>query len=226
MARRAQTKGACTYCGRLLTRSGMARHLESCPQRRLALDAADDRAGPVGPLFLLEARDAFSGAYWLHLEMNGSAPLGRLDQYLRAIWLECCGHLSQFSVGGWRGEEIAMSRKAAQVFRPGMELTHIYDFGSESVTLVRVLGRRLGKPTARHPLALLARNELPQSDCQECGAPAAFVCQQCHEEVLPGLLCEAHAATHPHDDYGEPLPIVNSPRFGVCGYDGPALAPY
>ena len=22
------------------------------------------------------------------------------DEYLRAIWLECCGHLSQFNIGG------------------------------------------------------------------------------------------------------------------------------
>ena len=32
--------------------------------------------------------------------MCGSATLEELDHYLRTIWLECCGHLSQFTIGG------------------------------------------------------------------------------------------------------------------------------
>ena len=67
--------------------------------------------------------------------MKGSATLGDLDDYLRAIWLECCGHLSQFSIGGWRGEEIPMSTRVERVFEPGIEVTHIYDFGTSSETL-------------------------------------------------------------------------------------------
>jgi len=53
--------------------------------------------------------------------------LNDLDRYLRAIWLECCGHLSQFSVGGWSSDEIAKRRKIQDVLREGGELTHIYD---------------------------------------------------------------------------------------------------
>ena len=26
----------------------------------------------------------------------------------------------------------------------------------------------------------------------------------------------------PHDNYREPIPVVNSPRMGRCGYTGPA----
>jgi len=37
--------------------------------------------------------------------MRGSATLTKLDDYLRAIWLECCGHLSKFTIGGWGGGE-------------------------------------------------------------------------------------------------------------------------
>lgn len=39
------------------------------------------------------------------------------------------------------------------------------------------------------------------------------------------MLCQQHAETHPHDD-GDPLSIVNWPRMGMCGYDGPAEPPY
>ena len=29
-----------------------------------------------------------------------------------------------------------------------------------------------------------------------------------------------------HDEYGDPMPLVNSPRTGMCAYDGPAEPPY
>jgi hypothetical protein len=38
--------------------------------------------------------------------------------------------------------------------------------------------------------------------------------------------CEQHAEEHAHDEYGQPLELVNSPRLGMCGYDGPAEPPY
>ena len=41
-----------------------------------------------------------------------------------------------------------------------------------------------------------------------------------------GTLCDEHAKSHPHDEYGEPVALVNSPRMGLCGYDGPAEPPY
>jgi hypothetical protein len=46
------------------------------------------------------------------------------------------------------------------------------------------------------------------------------------EEEVWGVLCSKHAKTHPHSDYGDPIPLVNSPRLGMCGYEGPAEPPY
>jgi hypothetical protein len=171
-------------------------------------------------------QDAWSGDYWLDLEVIGARKLQDLDQYLRAIWLECCGHMSRFSAGGWRGEEIPMSRTIQAAFDRGVELTHIYDFGTESVTLVQQLARRSGRPTTRHPIALMARNVAPEATCDECGKPAQWLCLQCVDDERPGALCDRHAEAHPHQDYGEPLPQVNSPRVGMCGYGGPAEPPY
>ena len=37
-------------------------------------------------------------------------------------------------------------------------------------------------------------------------------------------LCDAHAEEHEHDDML--MALVNSPRTGMCGYDGPAEPPY
>ena len=40
-----------------------------------------------------------NGDYWLHLAVRTDTKLHTLDRTLRDLWLECCGHLSQFTVG-------------------------------------------------------------------------------------------------------------------------------
>lgn len=219
--------GSCAYCGREFARAGMSRHLAGCEKRLATVAAADAGPGKPVPVIHLQVQAAYDDAYWLHLEMDGSAPLWKLDTYLRAIWLECCDHLSEFSEGPRAGRPVGMERKAAQVFVPGTALTHIYDFGTSSMTRVRVVALREGRPTTRHAIALMARNAPPVQPCQECGAPATYMCEECgYEHDLPGGLCEAHAKSHPHDEYGGPVQIVNSPRMGMCGYSGPADPPY
>lgn len=223
------TRGPCGFCGRALTRTGMTRHLGACPARRKAVEEADAEAGEPEALVHLQVQDAWSGQYWLHLEVSGAAPLAEVDAYLRAIWLECCGHMSRFSTKVWGGSQVGMQRTVGQLFRPGTELTHTYDFGTSSVTVLRAMAIRTGRPITPYPVALLARNAPPEFVCQQCGKPATRLCLECvndRDEQHPGTLCARHAARHPHDDYGEPMPLVNSPRIGLCGYDGPAEPPY
>lgn len=227
MAQQKQSRGKCAFCGKEMAKGGLSKHLATCQERKEAINAANQKSGQPQQLYHLQVQDAYLRDFWLHLEMNGSATLKDLDKYLRAIWLECCGHLSQFSVGGWGGSEIAKSRRIAQVFDPGVELTHIYDFGTSSETLIKAVGAREGKPLTKHPIFLMARNDPPEVYCIECDQPAKWLCMEClYELEEPGTLCDKHAKTHPHEDYGEPVPLVNSPRVGMCGYVGPADPPY
>jgi hypothetical protein len=191
------------------------------------IDAAERRSGRSETLYHLRVQAAWQNPFWLDLEMRGSGTLHDLDHYLRGIWLECCGHMSQFSIGGWQGQELSMRRTVADVFKPRLEVTHIYDFGTESVTLIKSVGTREGKPTTARPIALMARNLMPEAKCVECEQPATRLCVEClTDENVWGVLCDAHAEKHPHENYGEPIFLVNSPRLGMCGYDGPAKPPY
>lgn len=227
MERKKQSRGKCTFCGREMTRGGLAKHLRICPERQERISRANRGQEEEQIIYHLQVQDAWWGEYWLHLEMKGSATLQTLDRYLRAIWLECCGHLSRFSIGGWDGNEIAKKRPVVQVFRPGLELTHIYDFGTSSETLIKVVDVRNGKPLTAHPIYLMARNRAPEAKCIECGEPARWLCIECmYETDEPGTLCAKHTEGHPHYAYGEPMPLVNSPRVGMCGYEGPAEPPY
>ena len=227
MPRGKQPKGQCAFCGYQTTKGSMSRHLATCPQRQERIISADQEKVKSEKLYHLRVQDAWRSEFWLDLEIRGSATLNDLDGYLRAIWLECCGHLSQFSIGGWRGKEIAKKRRIDDVFRTDVELTHIYDFGTSSETRIKIMGQREGTPTSKRPIALMARNVMPESVCINCHHPAAWLCMECLvEEDLWGTLCENHAKTHPHDNYGEPIALVNSPRLGMCGYHGPAEPPY
>lgn len=214
------------YCGRMMTRAGMARHLGSCEVRAKRVAEADARPGPESVQFHLQVWDAWSGDYWLHVEIDGATSLGHLDSYLRAIWLECCGHASQFSIGRWSGERFGMTRKVHQVFQSVAEITHIYDFGTESVTLIKAIAERRSKATGKRPIALMARNALPEA-LSGVRRGGELVVHRVHDgRGSLGLALFGARPAHPHEGYGEPVPVVNSPRMGVCGYTGPAEPPY
>jgi len=225
MTRAAQTTGACVYCGRVLTRGGMTRHLASCAARTArAREAAGATGSAPESLLHLEVRDGGWGDYWLHLEMPASTKLSALDSYLRAIWLECCGHMSKFSIGCvWGGRDVGMTTRVGRAFGASRELLHVYDFGTESVSRIRLVGERQGVAAPKRPVTLMARNQPHDVRCRKCDAPATMLCLECGYDESPGVFCRRHARGHAHEDL---RPIVNSPRVGLCGYDGPATPPY
>jgi hypothetical protein len=119
-----------------------------------------------------------------------------------------------------------MKVKVATIFVPGLEIPCEYDFGTTSHLLIKVVAQRLGKPTTGHPIVLLARNKFEPPPCMVCGQPATQLCSECLYDREDGRseLCDAHAKEHEHDDML--MALVNSPRTGMCGYDGPAEPPY
>jgi hypothetical protein len=210
-----------------MAKGAMTKHLGNCGKRLEAIAQAEAGKATPETLFHLRVQDAYRKEFWLDLEMRGSKSLQDLDTYLRAIWLECCGHMSQFSLSGGFAREVGKRRKVEDVFQLGSELTHIYDFGTSSETMVKLVEVRQGKPTTIRAIALMARNLMPEEKCIECGKPATHLCMEClYEDQTWGTLCDAHIKTHPHHNYEEPIPLVNSPRLGMCGYDGPAEPPY
>lgn len=226
MTGKKQSRGTCSYCGAEIAVGGINKHLAGCRERLSVIEKAEQGPGTPDVLFHLHVKDAYRSEYWLDLEIAGTRTLNDIDKYLRAIWLECCGHLSQFTRGGWQGRQVAKARRVVEVFAPGIELTHIYDFGTSSITLVKCVEVRHGRPTTKRPIALMARNMMPVEPCVKCGEPATQLCMECViEEDTWGTLCDEHARTHDHEDYGT-LPLVNSPRVGMCGYAGPADPPY
>ncbi len=227
MPRKKMSSAECAYCQQPFVKNVMTKHLSSCAARQALIDKAQTGKKPHEKLYYLRAQDAYGGDFWLDLEVRGTASMKDLDSYLRAIWLECCGHMSEFSTGGWGTPKVALTQKIGNVFKPEVELLHYYDFGTTSETRVKFIAVREGVPTTKHPMALMARNLILEVPCIECKKTATMFCEECLiEDAIFGALCAVHAKTHPHEEYGEPMPLLNSPRLGMCGYDGPADPPY
>jgi ArsR family metal-binding transcriptional regulator len=73
---------------------------------------------------------------------------------------------------------------------------------------------------------LVARNYLPPSNCIKCGKQATYICTFCtDEEGRPVLVCDECAQKEHNEENEEEehylLPLANSPRSGVCGYEPP-----
>lgn len=200
----------------------MTRHLSACSQ----LETSKSPTGKKqhDPSFHLFVAVRYARAYWMHLAVPATAPLSKLDNFLRDIWLECCGHLSAFEIDGVRyasdrmDGEMSTRKPLRQVLDVGTKFFYEYDFASTTELELKVVALR-EQGTPKGAVQLLARNEPPQIICNECAAqPATEICTECAWDG-EGWFCEACLAEHECGDE-MCLPVVNSPRVGVCGYTG------
>ena len=96
-------KGVCNFCQEEIDKAKMTQHLKSCKERKAKIAAeagtTKTRKPPARRLFHLIVEGNYLPMYWMHLEMPATETLDDLDGFLRAIWVECCDHLSEFRIG-------------------------------------------------------------------------------------------------------------------------------
>jgi hypothetical protein len=207
---RQQTKGICRICDQHVSKAAMKKHALECTSKH-------DTGKPTKPAFLMRAEFPYDKRYWLTFTVDASTTLNTIDGFLRGAWLECCGHMSEFSIGG-------KTRKLKDILEVGMVFGYEYDFGSTTEVLLTVLEEHevaFGKRSLR----LLSINEPIEALCRICGKPATQICTECYDGQEAEVFCDAHSENHvehQHDDDNYMMAsIINSPRTGVCGYDGP-----
>jgi len=273
------SKGKCVYCDRELSKSAMTNHLKSCKQRAAGPETVSTKKSRKTKLLHLVVEGQYLRMYWMHLEVPTTITLADLDGFLRDIWLECCGHLSAFSIDGisykshldpeyddavdevefqsdtqnqllediqaqiaetYPPERVAdlmkfvqaqisevsyrpirersMNAEFGQVLKLGLKFTYVYDFGSSTELALKVMDEREGETRGRgkEAIKIMARNEPPTIPCDICGKTATgiytdwdgyekWLCNECGKK---------------QKDREMMLPVVNSPRVGVCGYTG------
>jgi predicted RNA-binding Zn-ribbon protein involved in translation (DUF1610 family) len=171
-------------------------------------------------------KGSFLHEYWMYFEVPANSLLRGLDVFLRDTWVECCMHLSSFEINGIRymsetdeyfKKDKSMNYLLEKVLKPGKEFSYEYDFGSPTYLELKVVNEREIEDSDRS-INILARNEQPVVNCDSCGKIATYICRQCSNSG-EGWVCEDCAPDH---ECGEEilLPVVNSPRVGLCGYSG------
>ncbi|MEW6126415.1 MAG: hypothetical protein AB1757_05065 [Acidobacteriota bacterium] len=225
----AQSVGKCNLCGDRFNKRVMSRHLQSCLKNVVT---ANKKASPT-KTFHIAVEGKYLPEYWLHLEIRADATLDDLDEFLRDLWLECCGHLSAFTIDGIRYDKIeddfdlgfgfeksaSMNIEIGKVFAKGAKIDYEYDFGTTTDLTLKVIQEREGNLSKREAIRILARNDEPMIPCYFCGAPAKAVCSYCVYD-REGWLCKKCKRKHEHYDDDVFLPVLNSPRTGQCGYEG------
>lgn len=199
--------GTCQACGARKNKTAMLAHLKTC----LPSGASSKASG----ILLLHVQAPHIPPYWLYITAKADAKLKDLDRFLRRIWLECCGHMSEFHGPSHRTISKNTTIGEATGLHVG-KLGYVYDFGSSTELLIS--SSAIVESPMKASVQLAARNEPPTWPCDSCGKPATTVCAQCAYEGK-GFCCVAHASTHVCGD-DMLLPVVNSPRMGVCGYTG------
>ena len=124
----------------------------------------------------------------------------------------------------WATDPRSMAERVADTVAPGSRFSYEYDFGTTTELVGRALDVVAGAPT-RPVIEVLARSEMPVHPCTECGQRATRVCALCYQVAdnrcwYCDACSEGHRCSDPEGEYF--LPVVNSPRVGLCGYDGPA----
>jgi len=218
--------GTCMFCGALHATDEMAEHLSRCPERDQAMEnIAKRQTTKTHPTFRLLVEGYDAPQYWMYVEIARAASLATLDGFLSRTWLECCGHASAFYIdekqyGGFDMPEMpsySIGTKLRDVLKVGDWFGYEYDFGSTTTLRLGIVAEDEGLvgPTT---VILEARNIAPVFRCAECGKPATQVCCECKwDDDEGGWRCDACAAEH---ECGEEmfLPVMNSPRVGVCAY--------
>lgn len=246
-----KSEGKCIFCGETFAKAGINRHLQTHLKQKTKKTATgksflvkvetSQRWGST-PYFLslwvnggttMEQIDTFLRQIWLECcgHMSSFTNMqnrkrGNMWDFFEAERLLSQGKQKEYEklMEETKGE-IPMSRKADKVFSKGLKLKYEYDFGSTTELLLSVVEEY--QLRADEDIVLLSRNEPLGWLCDTCKKePATKICTV-HGWEEDTMFCDKCAKTHAQkcgdfEDYAA-MPVANSPRMGVCGYEGGSI---
>ena len=244
--------GACQLCRRTFRKSGMTSHLRRCRPGHAAATAAtpavpgihlvvEDVVRPeywlhlaVAATATLQDLDTALRRIWLeccyHLSgfRFGSAcydydPFGAYFAPADALGdADLPNRIAAILDVMGRVEPDEMNVAVGEVAPPGARFRHDYDFSTPTELSLRSAAEiEVAILDGSGGVMLLARNDAPSFKCVFCDQPAAYVTPGPEDGIaMTAGICDR---CYPNVDPDWLLPIINSPRSGVCGYDGEPL---
>jgi hypothetical protein len=213
-----QSKGKCTKCNEDISPTKAADHCLKCILQSPAPSQLENA-------YLMRISwGELLNLYWMYLAITKETSLEQLDRFLRNTWLECCGHLSKFTIAGHRymshtesgRPSPSMKTKIDQLVTPGSIFAYTYDMGSSTNLELEVIE---AIAISSKKIAILMRNNPPCFFCEICENPAEVICSICGDRTCSDCI-EEHSCVVEEGDTYMLMPLANSPRAGVCGYTG------
>ena len=148
MATSQKNRGKCYICKKEFTKAGMKKHLSIC----------NNLGTGKTKYYLIKVEDYYDKSYWLYLQVKTNITLNELDDFLRDIWLECCGHLSSFTIDDviydkvfneddsffFNDNEDMSDFRLIEVISKNSTFIHEYDFGSTTKLKLTVVDSYTG----------------------------------------------------------------------------------
>lgn len=206
-------KGKCYYCNKELTERTIKRHIKNCSVIKESIEEKMSSKGKLRKQFIISMKPKYEAMdYCIYLSIDSTLGLIHIDKFIRDIWVECCGHISQFIIDKESYNEDEMNIKLDEILKCGEKFEYEYDFGSTTSLSLEVVDI-IDVPNDFTQIEIIARNNEIKNSCEKCGAEAKYfnyekdnwVCENCIDE---------------EDDMIGKFNYCNSPRDGVCSYQG------
>jgi hypothetical protein len=213
--------------------------VEQCDKLRLVLPPSDtnsstsETASPITSVkgyYFKVTCNLRPNVYWMVVAFPESFTLAQVDDFLRRVWVDCCGHAScfQFVLSKKTMGKIVNKLKTIEDLLPVFQgknrpFGYKYDFGTPSELTLEYLGEvRNGLIVPTDHAFVLLGNTIPVMTCACCeGENGKYFCRFCCQAfgencVHRHSFCDSDFREE-DEDFKLKLP-VNSPRRG-CGFE-------
>lgn len=206
-------KGKCYYCNKELTEKTIKRHMKNCDEMKKKIEELSNQDKKQRNQFIIAIKSKYDkNEYCIYLSIDENLSLLHIDQFLRDIWLECCGHLSAFKIKGKIYQDYSMDTRIKDILPVNEKFEYEYDFGSTTELILEVVDI-IAVPTSFSQIEIIARNNEVTHYCEICNAEAEYFnyendqweCKKCIDK---------------NNDMIAKFDYCNSPRDGVCCYGG------
>ena len=206
-------KAKCYYCNKELTERTIKRHMKNCSEMKKSIYEKGIDNKEKRNQFIIAIKPKYAGnEYCIYLSIDGTLGLIHIDQFIRDIWVECCGHLSGFKIRGKFYQDHSVNTKLNDVLNVNEKFEYEYDFGSTTHLILDVVDI-IQVPSGFSQIEIIARNHEIKHNCEMCGAEAKYFNYEKDEWECENCIDE-------DNDMISEFDYCNSPRDGVCSYEG------
>jgi len=187
--------------------------MKNCSEMKKSIDEKRIDDKEKRNQFIITIKPKYDGSeYCIYLSIAGTLGLVHIDQFIKDIWVECCGHLSGFTIRGKFYQDHSMNTKLNDILDSDEKFEYEYDFGSTTHLILEVVDI-IQVPSSFSEIEIIARNHEIKHECEICGAEAKYFNYEKDEWECENCIDE-------DDDMISQFDYCNSPRDGVCGYEG------